>query len=386
MPETLTDAQKVLRNDTGKRIAVALESLASEVTPAGVIAQEYDPTATYAVGDMVIYRSVLYRCTTAITTPEEWTAAHWTETMVSDAYRQAVDQDAIDRNLMALGLTGAAVGDLVRVAGVDANGKPTSWRKAPLCEVKTGENLLINWYFVGGGSQSGGGKLPINQRRQTTWSNPGYTIDRWKLQNGSAELTAAGLTLNGTLVQIRETAIGLPVTCSALLSDGSMITPTYNDTTKTFTLTATGQTIKAVKLELGAEQTLAHQENGVWVLNELPDYNIELTKCKRFYQMFYYNGIYPGIARESNKLWLNIPVPVQMRGTPTIRRKDTNSYYIVNASGLFEIQTATVDSVFNLLNTININMTHSVQGIPPYTAVNILIPTLEADAEIDQEV
>ena len=88
MPETLTDAQKVLRNDTGKRIAVALEALASEVEPSTVIAPEYDETQTYAVGDLVMYRSVLYRCTTAITTPEEWTAAHWTATMVSDAYRE----------------------------------------------------------------------------------------------------------------------------------------------------------------------------------------------------------------------------------------------------------------------------------------------------------
>lgn len=135
MPETLTDAQKVLRNDTGKRIAVALEALASEVEPSTVIAPEYDATQTYAVGDLVMYRSVLYRCTAAITTPEEWTAAHWTATRVSDAYRQAVDQNVIDANLMALGLTGASVGDLVRVAAVDTNGKPTSWEHVSSSDV-----------------------------------------------------------------------------------------------------------------------------------------------------------------------------------------------------------------------------------------------------------
>lgn len=84
MPETLTDAQKVFRNDTGKRIAVALEALASEVDPSTAIAPEYDETQTYAVGDLVIYRSVLYRCTTAITTPEDWTAAHWSAVTVAD--------------------------------------------------------------------------------------------------------------------------------------------------------------------------------------------------------------------------------------------------------------------------------------------------------------
>jgi len=33
-----------------------------------------------------------------------------------------------------------------------------------------------------------------------------------------------------------------------------------------------GYTITAAKLELGDTQTLAHLENGVWVLNEIPNY------------------------------------------------------------------------------------------------------------------
>lgn len=31
-------------------------------------------------------------------------------------------------------------------------------------------NLLDNWYFVGGGSQQGGGQFPINQRGETSYS------------------------------------------------------------------------------------------------------------------------------------------------------------------------------------------------------------------------
>ena len=38
--------------------------------------------------------------------------------------------------------------------------------------------------------------------------------------------------------------------------------------------------IKAVKIELGDKQTLAHQDaNGKWVLNEIPDKGMELLKC-----------------------------------------------------------------------------------------------------------
>lgn len=44
----------------------------------------YDDTATYAVGDLCIYNNALYKCTTAITTPEAWNASHWTATSLAD--------------------------------------------------------------------------------------------------------------------------------------------------------------------------------------------------------------------------------------------------------------------------------------------------------------
>lgn len=149
-------------------------------------------------------------------------------------------------------------------------------------------NLLDNWYFIGGGSQLGYGVFPVNQRGQTSYSNPNaYTIDRWKLTSGSLAVVSGGITLNGTITQTLPASIGLPVVASALLSDGTMITPSYNDSAKTFTLTATGQTIVAVKLEIGTAQTLAHQENGVWVLNELPDYATELAQCRMYFERIF---------------------------------------------------------------------------------------------------
>jgi Ca2+-binding RTX toxin-like protein len=47
-------------------------------------ASEYSPSATYAVGDYCTYQNVLYKCTTAIATPEAWNSAHWTIAKVMD--------------------------------------------------------------------------------------------------------------------------------------------------------------------------------------------------------------------------------------------------------------------------------------------------------------
>lgn len=50
----------------------------------GMIADPYSSSATYSVGDYCSHDGKLYRCTTAISTAEDWTAAHWTETTVGD--------------------------------------------------------------------------------------------------------------------------------------------------------------------------------------------------------------------------------------------------------------------------------------------------------------
>lgn len=54
----------------------------SEIEPN--FAGAYSDASTYAVGDYVVYEHGLYKCNTAITTAEAWTAAHWTQVSVAD--------------------------------------------------------------------------------------------------------------------------------------------------------------------------------------------------------------------------------------------------------------------------------------------------------------
>lgn len=70
-------------NTEDKTVEGALNEL---LVYASNIAEEYDSTATYDEGDFVICEGVLYKCTTAISTPEEWTPAHWTSTLVVDNF------------------------------------------------------------------------------------------------------------------------------------------------------------------------------------------------------------------------------------------------------------------------------------------------------------
>lgn len=176
-------------------------------------------------------------------------------------------------------------------------------------------NLLDNWYFGN----------PVNQRDVSgTISSAGYFLDRWKLVSGSVTIGADGITLNGTMQQVLETAPVGTVTVSALTQAGvGEVVPTYDSASKTVTVTADGKKLVAVKLEMGPQQTLAHQEDGVWVLNEIPDYGEELTKCMRYLQVLAApydtsgNGVAIGYANNTVDLWVPIPLAVPMRISPT---------------------------------------------------------------------
>ena len=186
------------------------------------------------------------------------------------------------------------------------------------------ENLLDNWYFVGGGSQLGHGVFPINRRGAASYSyTVGYCYDRWltRRSGGTVQLSSSGVVVtNGSdgrnwVMQVLdiEKYRTKTITISALTSDGliseSCILPATNPSSETSyanvssgntrifinivpssnktymnvgcssTTSGSTVTIYAVKLEIGNNQTLAHQENGVWVLNEIPNYEEQLTRC-----------------------------------------------------------------------------------------------------------
>ena len=167
-------------------------------------------------------------------------------------------------------------------------------------------NLLDNWYFGN----------PVNQRGQSSYSAEGYGIDRWRVENSTTiTLSNDGLTISTTngngITQNSEQLAKLmdkQVVVSILTPEGNLYSKPFQlghaaggHTVGPFAIYSTSswllyvrpaqtvdtQSILAVKLELGTQQTLAHQDaNGNWVLNEMPDYGEQLRRCQRYYQTF----------------------------------------------------------------------------------------------------
>lgn len=197
-------------------------------------------------------------------------------------------------------------------------------------------NLLDNWYFGN----------PVNQPGQASWTNPSsmqYAIDRWQITPSSVvALVDGGITVTAEIQQgLEKTRLefGRTYTFSVISSDGRLGKHTFVLTSDTninvsfgfgffvcylsgnnvwFRIYGDGSTYKAAKLELGSQQTLAHQENGVWVLNEIPDYGEQLARCQRYH--FEFGPSHALIAYDG--YGVNSPViyfPVQMRTVSAIK-------------------------------------------------------------------
>lgn len=201
---------------------------------------------------------------------------------------------------------------------------------------------------------------------------PGYTIDRWKSDGDTITITANSLKIDSTskthlfLQPIEEKLHRLlankTVTFSVLSDnknmDGWYITDVNGFATEhndvrfdgnlaTFTFTVadfkslssvgifSGKedisiSLLAAKLELGDTQTLAHKEGDTWVLNEIPDYGEQLTRCQRYCvdvtPSVKFNTTYGGTLFATGGDFL-VPTPVTFRESG-----DSNPIAICNPS------------------------------------------------------
>lgn len=252
-------------------------------------------------------------------------------------------------------------------------------------------NLLDNWYF---------GK-PVNQMGQTEWLSSASAnipcVDRWNwwgqyAADATLKLSSDGLQLIGTAgvaglyqgisqkIEKDRLPVGATVTLSALvkaeadanvlLSIGAQSYQGVPVPANTWTLIAAvfnvpsveqthnisiqrnaagvTLTVKAIKLELGSQQTLAHKENGVWVLNEIPKFSDQLAKCQWYLQGIRpynenYNGKYATFAlgfAESATV-----AAIYLVGRPSMRTKP-----VITAPGNFRVRFGGVVKAVTSLN------------------------------------
>lgn len=206
-------------------------------------------------------------------------------------------------------------------------------------------NLLINPNFK------------INQRNVSGTKYPNknadgddihtYFVDRWGIDSGNVTINSDGtLTLNGTISQILENAVGTNVTAS--VSAGTAV---YDDTAQTFTITGNGDVISWAKLEIGRTATPFSP----------PNITTERIKCQRYYYRFT-RGRKPfasGYAVNTSNVNIFIPMTQMRIDTPDV----AFSNIVLMGHGHTSTDTsATVNKIINAAmtpNGISLQMTSS---------------------------
>ena len=97
----------------------------------------FSSSSTYEVGEIVIYDGVAYKCVTAITTAEEWTAAHWTLATNSDiaARLKGLKSDGTATDAFATDLLGKQVAkDAIDAEIIEKGTAPDAHLEAPTDE------------------------------------------------------------------------------------------------------------------------------------------------------------------------------------------------------------------------------------------------------------
>lgn len=250
-----------------------------------------------------------------------------------------------------------------------------TWKETATTSQIYNPNLLDNAYFID----------PINQRGQNSYTNNGYTIDRW-ICDATLNILSDSIEIsNGTLYQpsteinnirgkictgsimfsdgtIKSGHVQIPITTS---TEGIFFSDTSDGNTKMFVYTlnadyvqigfytSTTKKISKIKLELGTISTLANDPP--------PKPQAELAECQRYQLKLGGVARYRPCQIITNLLDFFIPTPVTMRVNPTI---DVNSISIFNLSGV--VQTGFTFQIVNTetsLNGIVIRCTKSNHGL-----------------------
>lgn len=77
---------------TAERLNQMQTNIDTQKAESTIVSDAYDSTQTYDVGDYCIYNNALYKCTTAISTAEEFNSVHWIAVKVSDELNNKLDK------------------------------------------------------------------------------------------------------------------------------------------------------------------------------------------------------------------------------------------------------------------------------------------------------
>lgn len=188
----------------------------------------------------------------------------------------------------------------------------------------------------------------------TIYNQGDYICDRWQYVSGTIKVNSdLSIVLDGTIAQILEEDIG-----DDFLAYASAGTASYDPSTRTYTITASGDTIKWAMLINGKVQVPFNKS----------DPATNLMRCQR------HNLVIKGVTRYGSDTAVGsnidflIPIPTSMRTLPSL----VASSLKVKTTANVEVEGFTFAIVAHRANYVNVRATKTAHGM---TAALLEIPS-----------
>lgn len=114
------------------------------------IADDYNSSSTYSLDAYAIYEGTLYKCISAISTPEDFTPAHWTAVLIMDE--------------VAAGGGGGGSSTLAGLSDVSLSSLTNG-------DVLTYDSTISKWKNAAGGGGGSGETYSLNEQAVGVWVN-----------------------------------------------------------------------------------------------------------------------------------------------------------------------------------------------------------------------
>lgn len=255
--------------------------------------------------------------------------------------------------------------DLGRVVGLDGqDGKDGN------DGLSANANLLDNAYFVN----------PVNQRGQTSYTEQGYTIDRWRsVENNTVSITDNGITATGEIFQpfAKKGLAGAILTAVVMLDNGTMLcksgaVPTGSDwnnfiitsdsNASVMVTNANADTLRFRITPGGNTVVWAALYRGEYPADRIPEfvpkgYAVELMECQRYFIRIKSFQVAGQIFTDSARFSFTLPMPMRITPTLTLITKGT-----IICNGVKDVAVTGATFVGATGNRIKISTDHKSQS------------------------
>lgn len=146
--------------DAGNALTTANGAAAKASGAIDSIADAFSTSSTYSVGDLVMYNSLLYKCTTAVNTPGAWTGVtNWTRATAEDLIGNLNRLTTVHKTNLVAAVNDAydlasadhtTLEDMISIATFTFNKSVAATTVVPVSVTRTELNLPVNTQVLDG--------------------------------------------------------------------------------------------------------------------------------------------------------------------------------------------------------------------------------------------